>query len=145
MVVCHADGGSRTRLSIMTRRQVAWFIAAYVILVAVAMWFNLAILCEGAARFDGGCGGFGLYIPLWEVFLLPLPIAAILLERWRRTKPPSTSHLLAYLAGILVVAEVGFLVIERFPVLLALEGAGIALAAVVRWKAVRRTPSPRPV
>lgn len=127
----------------MTLRQVAWFIAAYVILVAAAMWFNLAILCQGAAKFDGGCGGFGLYIPLWEVFLTPLPVAAILLERWRRTEPPSTSRLLAYLAGILVVAEAGFLLIERFPVLLAFEVAAIALASIMRWKAIRRARSPR--
>ena len=129
----------------MTRRQVAWFIPTYVILVAVAMWFNLAILCQGAAEFNRGCGGFGLYIPLWEAFLLPLPIAAILLERWRRAKPPSTLRLLGYLAGILVVAEVGFLLIERFPVLLALEAAAIALAGIMRWKAVQRTGSPRRV
>ena len=120
----------------MTLRQIAWFLGAYVALVAAAMWFNLAVLCQGAAKFDGGCGGFGLYIPLWEVFLAPLPIAAILLERWRRTEPPSTSRLLAYLAGILVVAEVGFLFIDRFPVLLALEGAAIALASLVRWKKI---------
>jgi hypothetical protein len=127
----------------MTLRQVAWFIAAYVILVAVAMWFNLAILCQGAAKFDGGCGGFGFYIPLWGVFLAPLPIAAILLERWRRAEPPSTSRLLAYLAGFLVVAEVGFLFIDRFPVLLALEMAAIALASLMRWKRIRRAGSPR--
>ena len=120
----------------MTLRQIAWFLGAYVALVAAAMWFNLAVLCQGAAKFDGGCGGFGLYIPLWEVFLAPLPIAAILLERWRRTEPPSTSRLLAYLAGILFVAEVGFLFIDRFPVLLALEGAAIALASLMRWKKI---------
>lgn len=126
----------------MTLKQVAWFLAAYGALVAVAMWFNLAILCQGAAKFDGGCGGFGLYIPLWEVFLAPLPIAAILLERWRRAEAPSTSRLLAYLAGILVVAEVGFLLIDRFPVLLAIEAVAIALACIVRWKRVRPAGAP---
>lgn len=120
----------------MTLKQIAWFLAAYVALVAAAMWFNLAVLCQGDPKFDGGCGGFGVYIPLWEVFLAPLPIAAILLERWRRSAPPSTPRLLAYLAGILVVAETGFLLIEKFPVLLALEVAAIALATVVRWKKI---------
>ena len=127
----------------MTLRQVAWFIAAYVTLVAVAIWFNLAVLCQGDVKFDGGCGGFSLYIPLWEVFLAPLPIAAILLERWRRAEPLSTSGVLAYLAGILVVAEVGFLLLERFPVLLALEVAAIALATIMRWRRIRRAGFPR--
>jgi hypothetical protein len=129
----------------MSLRQVAWFVAAYVALVAAAMWFNLAVLCQGDAKFDGGCGGFGLYIPLWEVFLAPLPIAAILLELWRRSGPPRTSLLLVYLAGILVVAEVGFLLIERFPVLLATEVVAIAVASAMRWRrsgvpALRRLP-----
>lgn len=129
----------------MTLRQVAWFLAAYVALVAVAMWFNLAILCQGDVKFHGGCGGFGLYIPLWEVFLVPLPIAAILLERWKRSEPSATSRVLAYLAGILVVAEVGFLLIDRFPVLLALEAAAIALASLVRWKRIQRADAPQAV
>ena len=127
----------------MTLKQIAWFLAAYVALVAAAMWFNLAVLCQGDLKFDGGCGGFGVYIPLWEIFLAPLPIAAILLERWRRSHPPSTSRLLAYLAGTLVVAEVGFLLIERFPVLLALEVGAIALATVMRWKKVHGARRPR--
>ena len=129
----------------MTLRQIAWFLAAYVALVAVAMWFNLAILCQGDGKFDGGCGGFGLYIPLWEVFLAPLPIAAILLERWKRSEPPATSRVLAYLAGILVVAEVGFLLIDRFPVLLALEAVAIALASLMRWKRIQRADAPQAV
>ena len=129
----------------MTLRQVAWFLAAYVALVAVAMWFNLAILCQGDVKFHGGCGGFGLYIPLWEVFLVPLPIAAILLERWKRSEPSATSHIIAYLAGILVVAEVGFLLIDRFPVLLALEAVAIALASLVRWKRIQRADVPQAV
>jgi hypothetical protein len=127
----------------MTLRQVTWFMAAYVALVAAAMWFNLAVLCQGAAKFDGGCAGFGLYIPLWTVFLVPLAIAAILLELWRKSGPPPTSRLLAYLAGILVVAEVGFLLIEKFPVLLATEVAAITVAAVLRWRTIRSAESAR--
>ena len=127
----------------MTLRQTAWFIAAYVALVALAIWFNLAVLCQGDPKFDDGCGGFGLYIPLWEVFLAPLPLAAILLELWRRSTPPSTSHLLIYLGSILVVAEVGFLLIDRFPVLLATEATVIILATRARWKTIRaRSSSP---
>ncbi|HEU5186612.1 MAG TPA: hypothetical protein VFU01_18715 [Gemmatimonadaceae bacterium] len=111
--------------------------------MAVAMWFNLAILCQGDVKFDSGCGGFGLYIPLWIVFLAPLPIAAILLERWRRSEPPATSRVLAYLTGILVVAEVGFLLIDRFPLLLALEAVAIALASLMRWKRIQRADAPQ--
>ena len=122
----------------MTLKQVAWFIAAYVAIVAVAIWFNLAILCEGDAKYNGGCGGFALYIPLWEIFLAPLPIAAILLESWRKSHPPPTRRLLAYLGGILVVAEIGFLLIEKFPVLLATEAVAIGIAALVRWRTSRR-------
>src|ERR687898_350312 len=106
----------------MSARQVACFMVAHVALVALAMWFNLAVLCQGDAKFSGGCGGFSLYIPLWEMFLAPLPIAAIMLEQWRKSRSPlPTSRLLAYLGATLFVAEVGFLLIDTFPVLLALE------------------------
>jgi hypothetical protein len=125
----------------MTLRQVTWFIVAYVALVALAIWFNLAVLCQGDAKFSGGCGGFGLYVPLWEVFLAPLPIAAILLERWRKSQAPPTVRLLAYLGGILFVAQVGFLLIDKFPVLLTIEALVIALAAAMRWRTIRRVGS----
>jgi len=45
---------------------------------------------------------------------------------------------LAYLAGILLVTEVGFLFIKKFPVLLAVETSAIIIAWVVRWKTVER-------
>jgi hypothetical protein len=120
----------------MTVRQVVWFIAAYIATVAVAIWFDLAVLCQGNAKFNGGCGGFGFYIPLWGIFLAPLPIAAILLELWRKATPPPTARLVAYLVGILFVTEVGFLLIEKFPVLLVVEAAAIGIACVIRWKTV---------
>ena len=127
----------------MTLRQTAWFIAAYVALVALAIWFDIAVLCQGDIKFDHGCGGFGLYIPLWEVFLAPLPLAAILLELWGRFTPPPTSRLLVYLGGILVVAEVGFLLIDKFPVLLATEAIAILVATRARWRTIRaRNSSP---
>lgn len=122
----------------MTARQVAWFIAGYIALVALAIWFDLAVLCQGNAKFNSGCGGFAFYIPLWEIFLAPLPIAAVLIERWRKATPPPTTRLLAYLAGILFVTEVGFLFIEKFPVLLAVEAVAIIIACIVRWKTVER-------
>jgi hypothetical protein len=127
---------------VMTVRQVVWFIAAYIAIVALAMWFNLAVLCQGDVKFNRGCGGFSLYIPLWETFLAPLPIAAILLELWRKATPPPTTRLLAYLTAILVITEIGFLLIERFPVLLATEAAAIGIACLLRWKAVGRRSSP---
>src|SRR5262245_15093594 len=114
----------------MTLKQVAWFIVLHVALVALGIWFNLAVLCQGDPKFSGGCGGFELYIPLWEVFLAPLLIAAILLELWRRSQPPPTVRLLAYLGVTLFVAEVGFLLIDRFPVLLTVEALIIVLATV---------------
>ena len=122
----------------MTARQIVWFIAGYVALVALAIWFDLAVLCRGHAKFDGGCGGFAFYIPLWEIFLAPLPIAAILLERWRKSTAPPTTRLLAYLAGILFITEVGFLFIKKFPVLLAVETVAIIIAWVVRSKTLER-------
>jgi hypothetical protein len=125
----------------MTPRQVAWFIVAHVALVAAAIWFNLAVLCQGDAKFSSGCGGFALYIPLWEVFLAPLLIAAILLEMWRKSHAPPTLRLLAYLAGTLCVAEVGFLLIDTFPVLLTFEALIITLAAAMRWRTTRRVGS----
>ena len=120
----------------MTVRQVVWFIAAYIAIVALAIWFNLAVLCQGDVKFNRGCGGFALYIPLWETFLAPLPITAILLELWRKATPPPTTRLVAYLAGILFVTEVGFLLIEKFPVLLATEAAAIGIGFLMRWKAI---------
>lgn len=122
----------------MTVRQVVSFLAAYIAIVALAIWFNLAVLCQGDVKFNRGCGGFALYIPLWETFLAPLPLAAIFLETWRKATPPPTTRLLAYLAGILFVTEVGFLLIEKFPLLLAAEAAAIGIGCLVRWKAVGR-------
>ncbi|MGH7680218.1 MAG: hypothetical protein ACRENU_17235 [Gemmatimonadaceae bacterium] len=123
----------------MTRRQVAWFLAAYVALVAAAVWFDLAVLCAGDAKYDAGCGGFSTYIPLWEMFLLPLPIAAIVLERWRKTQAPPAARLILYLAGIIAVSQIGFLLIEKFPVLLITEAAAIALAVVFRGRSTSAT------
>jgi len=120
----------------MTAKQTAWFLAAYVALVAVAVWFNLAVLCQGDAKYDGGCGGFGIYIPLWEIFLAPLPLAAIVLEWKHRATPPPASRLVIYLAGILVIAEAGFLLIEKFPVLMVVEATAIVVAALPRRRAV---------
>jgi len=121
----------------MTIRQVAWFTAAYVSIVALAVWFNLAVLCLGDAKYAQGCGGFGVYIPLWEMFLAPLPIAAILLERWRKSGPTPTTRLLAYLAGVIAVAEFGWVVIDKFPALLATEAVVIAIAFVIRLRTSR--------
>ena len=121
----------------MTPRQIAWFIAAYTGIVALTVWFNLAVLCLGDAKYAQGCGGFGVYIPLWEMFLAPLPIAAILLERWRKSGPPPTTRLLAYLAGVVAVAEFGWVVIDKFPALLATEAVVIGIAFVIRLKTSR--------
>jgi len=130
----------------MTIRQVVWFLAAHVALVALAIWFNLAVLCKGDIKYNGGCGGFAVYIPLWQIFLAPLPLAAVLLERWRRSEPPPGSRLAAYLGGIVVVAEIGFLLIEKFPVLLGLEAAAIVIAGIIRWHtAVRQAKAREPV
>lgn len=89
----------------MTARHILWFGAAYIALVALAVWFNLGVLCLGDAKYDQGCGGFGVYIPLWEIFLLPLPIAAIILAQWRKSVPPPTIRLFAYLAVANVAAR----------------------------------------
>ena len=121
----------------MTARQIAWFLAAYVAIVAIAIWFDLAVLCRGDVKFNHGCGGFSFYIPLWATFLAPLPIAAILLEFWRKTTPPPPARLVAYLAAILVVTELGFLALEKFPILLATEAAAIGIGCVLRWKAIK--------
>src|SRR5512145_2977560 len=99
----------------MSTRQIFWFSIGYIVVVALAVWFNLAALCLGDAKYDQGCGGFGTYIPLWELFLAPLPIAAIILEWWRKSEPPPTARLIWYLVGILAVAEIGWLAIEKFP------------------------------
>ena len=118
----------------MTVRQIVSFSAAYIGIVAVAIWFDLAVLCAGAPKFNRGCGGFSLYIPLWEIFLAPLPVAAIFLEWWRKRSPPPTARLVAYLVAIFIIAQVGFLVIRKFPILLALEAVMILIAFIVRMK-----------
>ena len=125
----------------MTVRQVVWFVAAYIAIVASAMWFNLAVLCQGDVKFNRGCGGFALYIPLWEVFLAPLPIAAMVLEQWRKTTPPPTTRLLAYLAVILLVTEVGFLLIDSFPILILTEALLVGVGFLVRRTATARAPT----
>jgi hypothetical protein len=128
----------------MTVRQVVWFIAGYLVTVAVAVSFNLAVLCQGDVKFDRGCGGFELYIPLWEIFLAPLPIAAILLELWRKSEPPPAVRLFAYLAGVVAVTEVGWLLLDTFPALLATQAVAIAIACLIRVKTAargRRPPS----
>lgn len=122
----------------MTWRQIAWFIAAYVALVAGIVSFNLAVLCLGDTKYANGCGGFGIYIPLWEIFLAPLPLAAIALES-RRGTPPSNNRLLAYLAAIAAILELGWLVIEKFPILLLVESLAIGLG----WIARRTRPRSR--
>ncbi|MGH7712792.1 MAG: hypothetical protein ACREOG_15990 [Gemmatimonadaceae bacterium] len=122
----------------MTARQVLWFTAAYLAVVALAVWFNLAVLCQGDMKYDGGCGGFGVYIPLWEIFLLPLLIAAILLETWKTPAPPRTGRLLAYLAGIVAVTEIGWLLLDSFPALLVTQAVAIGIATVVRLRTGRR-------
>ena len=119
----------------MRLRQVVWFLAAYIGSIALAIWFNLAVLCRGAAKYDGGCGGFGVYIPLWLIFLAPLALAAIVLERWRWRRPPTNARVMAYLAGIVIIGEAGFLLIDKFPVLLAVEVMAIAAAGIVRARA----------
>ncbi|MBA3343009.1 MAG: hypothetical protein H0T48_14400 [Gemmatimonadaceae bacterium] len=124
----------------MTFRQLLWFALAYLALVAAAVWFNLAVLCQGDAKYDQGCGGFGIYIPLWEIFLAPLPLTAALLEFWRKSSPPPTRRLIAYLAGILVVAEIGWLVIETFPALLLTEAIAIVIAVGFRVRMTRERP-----
>lgn len=122
----------------MTMRQAAWFLAAYIAIVAVAIWFDVAILCQADAKYEQGCGGIGIYIPLWLAFLAPLPIAAIILERWKSAGPPPTARLIGYLVVILAVAELGFLFIDEFPVLLAFEAVIIATFWLGRSSAIRR-------
>ena len=122
----------------MTMRQIVWVVTAHVALVALAIWFNLAVLCEGDVKYSGGCGGFFVYIPLWQIFLAPLPLAVVFLERWRSAGPPSSFRLATYLLGVVIVAEVGFLFIDKFPVLLGLEAAAILVAAIVRWHTTAR-------
>ena len=124
----------------MTIRQLLWFALAYLALVAATVWFNLAVLCQGDAKYDQGCGGFGVYIPLWEIFLAPLALAAALLEFWRKSSPPPTRRLVAYLAGILIVAEIGWLVIDTFPALLLTEAIAIGIAVGFRMRMTRDRP-----
>ena len=75
----------------MTARQTVWFIAGYVALVAAAIWFDLAVLCRGHAKFNGGCGilfvtevGF-LFIKKFPVLLAVETMAIILafVVRWK--------------------------------------------------------------
>jgi hypothetical protein len=118
----------------MTSRQVASFLGAYVCIVAVAVWLNVSVFCLADAKYSGGCGGLGVYLPLWLIFLAPMALAAIGLESWRRTTPPPSVRLLAYLAAITVVLELGWLVIGRFPALLATEAIVIGIGWLARLK-----------
>lgn len=115
----------------MSRWQIAWFAVGYLGVVALAIGLGLAGFCLGAPQHGAGCGGFRIYIPLWEMFLLPLPLSAIAIERWWGGRTPD-ARLFGYLAGILAIAGIGFVVIEKFPVLLAIEAA--AIAATASWR-----------
>ena len=53
------------------------FAVAYLGAVTACIWLNLAVLCLGDRKFDGGCGGFELYFPLWVVFSAPLALTAL--------------------------------------------------------------------
>ncbi len=117
----------------MTRRQAILFIASYISLIALSVWFNVSVLCLADAKYDHGCGGLSVYIPLWEMFLAPLAVAALILERWRRTEAPGSSVIVTYLVAILIVYQIGSR-LERFPVLIAVEAAVIGLAAVLRFR-----------
>jgi hypothetical protein len=128
----------------MTWRQMAWFLGAYVGIVAMAVWLNVSVLCLADAKYSGGCGGLGVYFFLWLIFLTPLALAAIALESWRRTTAPPSARLLLYLAAITGVLELGWLVIDRFPVLLTTEVVVIALLWLARLKtAAKPRDSPR--
>jgi hypothetical protein len=118
----------------MTWRQITWFLGVYVGIVAMAVWLNVSVFCLADAKYSGGCGGLGVYFFLWLIFLAPLVLAAIALESWRRTTTPPSSRLLLYLAAIAGVLELGWLVIERFPMLLATEVVVIALWWFARLK-----------
>jgi hypothetical protein len=61
-------------------------------------------------------------------------------------EPPPGSRLAAYLVGIVIVVEIGFLVIEKFPMLLGLEAAAVLVAGIIRWHtAVRQSKAREPV
>jgi hypothetical protein len=125
----------------MTARQALWFIVAYAALVAASVWLNVSGLCLAAAKYDNGCGGLGTYLSLWEIFLLPLLIAAIAIERWRRTAAPPAMRLVIYLVVIGAVFQIGWR-LEKFPVLLALEAVVIALFAFARWRRISQPVGP---
>ncbi len=126
----------------MTWRQIAWFVGAYVGIVAMAVWLNVSVFCLADAKYSGGCGGLGVYVPLWLIFLAPLALPAIGLESWRRTTAPPSARLLVYLATITGVLELGWLVIDRFPALLATQLVVIALGWLARLKTAAK-PSDR--
>jgi hypothetical protein len=120
----------------MSARQALWFIVAYAAIIALSVWVNLAVFCSGDLKYDQGCGGAGVYIPLWEIFLTPLALAAIGIERWRRTAPVTTQRIVVYLVGIAIIYQIGWQ-LERFPMLLLIEALAIAVAAFARWRVTR--------
>jgi hypothetical protein len=118
-------------------RQTLLFVLAYAALIALSVWFNVSVLCLADAKYDHGCGGLGVYVPLWEIFLLPLLVGAIATQRWRRSTPPTSLRLIQYLLVIAIVYQIGWR-LDRFPVLLGLEAAAIALIVAARRLEVAR-------
>jgi hypothetical protein len=121
----------------MSARQTLLFIAAYAALIAASVWLNVSVLCLADAKYDQGCGGLGVYLSLWEIFLLPLLIAAIAIERWRKTADTPAMRIVVYLLVTCVVFQIGWR-LNKFPVLLALEAIVIALFAAARWRGTSR-------
>ena len=52
------------------------FSLAYLVGTAGVIWIATAVLCLGDPKFDRGCGGWGLYFPVWAVFYLPAAAVA---------------------------------------------------------------------
>jgi hypothetical protein len=121
----------------MTPRQTVLFSLAYAALIAISVWLNVSVLCLADAKYSNGCGGLGVYVPLWEIFLLPLLIGVIAIQRWRRSAPPTTLRLIQYLLVIAIVYQIGWR-LDRFPILLGLEAAAIALVVAARRLEVAR-------
>jgi uncharacterized membrane protein YoaK (UPF0700 family) len=97
----------------------------------------VSVLCLADVKYSNGCGGLGVYVPLWEIFLLPLLVGVIALQRWRRSGSPTTLRLIQYLLVIAIVYQIGWR-LDRFPVLLGLEAVAIALVAAARRLEVAR-------
>jgi hypothetical protein len=126
----------------MRHRDLVLSLVLFLAGAATLQFVNIAVLCRGDGKFDGGCGEPWLYVIAEIILLAPSISVGLLIASVGRSRPRRA------LASVAVVATLlGGVTLEVFE--WYSWGAALTLAAVVAalvgvWSLVARTPTPRP-